>query len=305
MRLLVLALAVGLVAAGAAAPPPSAQQPVAQAGERAPAPRGTAVIRGRVIAADTEAPIRRARVSWVPEHTSSNGGLQAASVMTDTAGRYEIPNLPAGRYRVYARRSGYLLMGFGARRGGTSARALPTQEQMGNPIDLADGQTFANANFRLPRAAAILGRIQDEFGDPLIASRVVASRFEIADGRRRLVPFATDATDDLGEYRLSGLPPGSYYIEASAPAYLRTIRASYADMLYPGVPERVQARPVAVREGQEVSEITMMLPALRLARLAGRVILARGVPARSASISVLRRSSTGDTQTITFPSTAT
>ncbi len=303
MRVLVLALAIGVVAAGAPARRPSAQPAGSQAGARAPARRGTAVIRGRVIAADSEAPIRRARVSWVPERSSSNRGLQPASVMTDAGGRYEIPNLPAGRYRVYARRSGYLLMGFGARRGGTSARAVPTQEQMGNPIDLADGQTFPKADFRLPRAAAIVGRIQDEFGDPLIASRVVATRFEIADGRRRLVPFATDATDDLGEYRLSGLPPGSYYVVASAPAYLRSARTSYADMFYPGVPDRVQARPVAIREGQEISEITMMLPALRLARLSGRVIMARGVPARSASISVLRRSETGDTQTMTFPST--
>jgi len=262
------------------------------------------MIRGRVFAADTDTPLRRARITWSSDSSTTSGaGPQGPpGVMTDNNGRYEIPNLPAGRYHVLARRSGYLQMDFAARRAiGATGMAVADAER-GVTIDLAGGQTFDAADFHLARAGVIAGRIVDEYGDPVMSAFVGASRTGSAGGRRRQIPYATDTTDDQGEYRLFGLPPGSYYVVASAPAYLRQSSegSSYADVLYPGVTRRDQAQLVAVRIGQEVAEINFALAPVRLARIAGTVVTSRGTVPRSASFALSRRSDAGIDQTTVY-----
>ena len=270
--------------------------------DRARSATGTAVIRGRVFAADTGQPLRRARVNWssdAPAPTAT--GQPPPRVMTDNEGRYEIRDLSAARYRVFAIRSGYLQMDFGARRPGSGARSIPTASERGIAIDLADGQVFDHADFRLPRAGVITGRIIDEYGDPLITAFVGASRQQTTNGRRRLVAFGTDTTDDNGEFRLSGLPPGAYYVVASAPGYLRVGGStSYADLFYPGVPAREQARAVAVREGQETRDITFMLSPIRLARVSGTVVTSRGTVPRAATFTLTRTTDTGITNATVY-----
>jgi hypothetical protein len=67
-----------------------------------PSPQtGTAVIRGRVLAADSQRPLRRARITVTAPEL-----LEPRIVGTDADGRYEVGDLPPGRYRVEVRRSG-------------------------------------------------------------------------------------------------------------------------------------------------------------------------------------------------------
>src|SRR5450830_1513313 len=71
---------------------------------RPPAQTGTAVIRGRVFAGDTARPLRRARITVsAPELAGEN-----RNVSTDADGRYEVTDLPGGRYTLRVTRSGYL-----------------------------------------------------------------------------------------------------------------------------------------------------------------------------------------------------
>ena len=69
-------------------------------------PAGTAVIRGRILAADTSTPIRRAQVR------ASTGGSNrgARLVSTDAEGRFELRDLPAGRWDVTASKAGYVTL---------------------------------------------------------------------------------------------------------------------------------------------------------------------------------------------------
>jgi len=283
------------------ATPQRPAQPAQPARDRARATTGTAIIRGRVYAADTGAPLRRARVNWSSDVPAPATAGPVPAVMTDNEGRYEIRDLPAGRYRVYAKRTGYLQMDYGARRAGSDARSLPTASERGTAIDLADGQVFDRADFNLPRAGAITGRVLDEYGDPLISTFVVASRQQMANGRRRLISFASDMTDDQGEYRLSGLPAGSYYVFASPPAYLRFGAASsYADVFYPGVAARDQARAVIVRESQETNDVSFMLSPVRVARISGTVLTSRGTVPTRASFALERTTDTVYMQTTAY-----
>ncbi len=66
---------------------------------------------------------------------------------TDADGRYEIKELPAGRYNITATKGGFVQGNYGQRRPG----------EPGTPIDLSDGQTADKVNFVLSRGGVISG----------------------------------------------------------------------------------------------------------------------------------------------------
>src|SRR5262245_8823540 len=162
---------------------------------------GTGQIRGRVLAAETGSPIRRAQVRI----TGPDIGAKAA--LTDGEGRFEFRDLPAGRFTVNASKSGFVNVQYGQTR----------PFESGRPIELADKQVLDNADIVMPRGSVIAGRIVDEFGDPLPDVTVTALRQQWSGGRRRLTPAAgrIAQTNDLGQFRLYGLPPGEYYVSAT------------------------------------------------------------------------------------------
>ena len=63
---------------------------------------------------------------------------------------------------------------------------------------------------------AITGRIFDR-GQPARGVLVRAMRASFFDGRRSLAMADYARSDDLGEYRLFGLAPGSYYVISQMP----------------------------------------------------------------------------------------
>src|SRR5437762_795807 len=67
-----------------------------------------------------------------------------------------------------------------------------------------------------PRGGVILGRILDEFGEPLSDVQVAAMHYQFQQGRRQLVSTGRSASsDDMGEFRLYGITPGQYYLQAT------------------------------------------------------------------------------------------
>ena len=100
----------------------------------------------------------------------------------------------------------------------------------------------------LPRGSVISGRVSDEFGEPVANAVVSAMRYGYAAGARRLMPApgqnSRDTTDDQGQFRLFGLPPGEYIVSATLRALAgRGDRSSaentgYAPTYYPGHTKR-------------------------------------------------------------------
>ena len=81
----------------------------AQPGADAATPAGR--ITGRVVAADTGRPVIRARVFL--SGAQIQGGRGA---LTDTEGRFELTDLPEGRYTLTAGKTGFITLSFGQRR---------------------------------------------------------------------------------------------------------------------------------------------------------------------------------------------
>ena len=118
MRWVTLVLCLAAATAVAQQPPPSRpgpQRPTrdtsSQQGPTVEPPPPAGRIIGRVLAADTGRPIKRARVlATAAELPEGRGAL------TDDQGVYELPELPAGRYTVNASKSGFVGLSFGQRR---------------------------------------------------------------------------------------------------------------------------------------------------------------------------------------------
>src|SRR4051812_13566609 len=66
-------------------------------------PKGTSVLKGQVMAAGAGSPVRRAQV-----RAMSMEGRGGGVTSTDNEGRYEIKELPAGRYNVTVSKGGFI-----------------------------------------------------------------------------------------------------------------------------------------------------------------------------------------------------
>jgi protocatechuate 3,4-dioxygenase beta subunit len=202
---------------------------------------------------------------------------------TDDKGRFEIKELPAGRYTVTASKGGFVTLQYGQRR----------PSESGTPLDLGDAQVLDRVVIGLPRGSVISGRITDEFGEPVANAVVSAMRYGYSAGARRLLPGtgqnSRDTTDDQGQFRLFGLSPGDYLVsaafrsggEVTDPAGEPT---GYAPTYYPGTPNPADAQRVSVAIGQELTSVTFALVATRLVRVSGAVIDAQGQPATGGTV---------------------
>jgi hypothetical protein len=215
------------------------------------------------------------------------------TALTGADGRYEFPDLPAGRYSIAALKAAYVDWSYGQ-----TEPAGP-----GKPLVLGDRQTADGVDVGLPRGGVVTGRILDDFGDPVPNALVNLARQQFVQGQRRLVPAGGGAqTNDIGEYRLFGLTPGDYYISAtlqrvpSGPTgpFGSTLegaeaRSGYAPTFFPGTTEPAAAQKITVRLSQTTSEINFALLSTRLASISGTAVDSEGRPLASGVVSLTRR----------------
>ena len=257
-------------------PPPPQTQTQTFGAQRPTPPRdasqaekkGTGVISGKIT--NTEGrPLRRVQLRLsgesIPEgRTASTNGL----------GKFEIRDLPAGRFNLSASRAGYLPMAFGQTRIG----------EPGRPIELADAQALEHLDLVLPHTALISGHVLDEAGEPLAGATVMTMQMRYFNGRRRLLPVrGTTISDDTGQYRLSGLEPGEYYVQASSretwetdPPDKQTL--GFLPTFYPSSPNQGEAQRVRVRAGQEVPAIDVALLPGKVGKVSGTAFNSQGAP---------------------------
>ena len=258
---------------------------------------GTARLRGRVLSVESGGPVRRAQVRI----TSPDIGSKSA--MTDAEGRYEFRDLPAGRFSLMANKAGYVTVQYGQTR----------PFESGKPIDLSEGQTLDKADISMPRGSAISGRLVDEFGDPVVDAIVNAMRSVWSGGRRRLQPTGRTAmTNDLGQFRIYGLSPGDYYvnatfrggdmgIEMAAMATAMGVGAGaggpvgsnpnsgYAPTYFPGTANGSEAQKISVAVGQEAQNTDFALLPVKLVKITGTIISSEGKPVEGSMINALPR----------------
>ena len=168
---------------------------------------GTATLTGRVIRGESS---NRTPVGRVVVSISLGDGSGNRQAVTDDQGRFGFDCLPAAGFLVTASRPGWVTTYYGSPRPGRPP---------GVRVAVADG---AKVNIEIPivPGAVIAGRIISEDGQPrprefplLLEKRLVGNQQMLS---RMRLPYGTGyferSTNDLGEFRLFGLPPGTYYL---------------------------------------------------------------------------------------------
>jgi hypothetical protein len=260
----------------------------------------TCTVAGRVVKASSGEPLKAARVVLLDSEAQDE--QHSYHAVTDANGAFVLNGVLPGRYRFAATRTGYVPQAFKAKAAGSEGAILT----------LEAGQQLTEILFRLVRTAALVGRVTDEDGEPVAGVEVQAMVKASPEDERdagaiqvphgELVPATIGATNDLGEFRLYGLPPGDYYISAidsgspelsdyavhrGAFGYERGNEpmTNHPPMYYPGVFQRSQAQSVAVRAGEEVRVEFSLRPAKTIT-VSGHVVGPDGKAAVGAFVMV-------------------
>ncbi|MCU1237124.1 MAG: hypothetical protein JWP63_5091 [Candidatus Solibacter sp.] len=245
--------------------------PFALAAQAPPAPDTLCSLSGTVINAVTSEPVRRAliairRVDGSPGTTMTIRVTNAVS--TDAAGRFALNGIEPGTYRLSADHNGFIPAQYGAR----------GPNRAGTPIVLAGGQKSANLIVGMYPHGVISGRVLDEEGEPVAAAEIQVSRLQYMQGRKQLVRSGGATTNDLGEYRVFGLAPGRYFVNATYrpdPVAIDAANSAgegvYVPTYFPRTADPAAAAPLDLTAGAQLRNMEITLARVRTVTVKGRV----------------------------------
>ena len=262
----------------------------------------TGALSGRIVEEGSGAPISGAQVSLrALGQPMLPGPPPTLDTTTDTAGRFVFSAVAAGRYMMNVTKNGYAVQQ-------APGVAMPP------PIEVVVGGA-TTIDRALQRSAIIVGRVTDDAGEPLAQARVMAFRRPTSDpvllaryanrpdmlqNFNRLMPIGQTAqTNDLGEFRLFGLPAGEYFVQASAPFQSPLNGSStprgrtYASTFYPSVVDSASAQSVSLVAGQTSDALVIALQMVPAFQIAGVVVDESGTPIPGAMVMLTPDRSSG------------
>jgi hypothetical protein len=252
----------------------------------------TGRISGRVTVEGVDTPIQGARIMLFPvvRPSGPSGPIDIPQATTDQEGRFVLDRLAPGEYRIEVQKTGFApLLGPGTR--------PPT-------IQVAAGQTVEAVHVQLQKGGVIAGKVLDPSGEPFTDGRIMTMRRTAGSSSGaapRFMPTPAQGpqqTNDLGEFRVSGLAPGEYYVAAmpgpstfggptTAVAPTGSARTVLATTFYPGTTDPAGAQPITVAAGTEVSSLVFTMQATPAFRVSGVVVDENGSPVPRAIVMLM------------------
>lgn len=211
-------------------------------------------ISGIVVSAKSGEPLANASVTAI----LSSNRKPAAETVSDAAGRFRFSDVPAGKYDLVASHRGYVTSAYQQHDGGISTA-----------IVAGDGLISTGLLFQLEPQARIYGTIQEDSGDPVPSALVKIYQKDIYRGTGRMVVVKAGNADSMGNFELSGLPPGTYVlcavgtpwyalpkrayagISSSAENGLARLDVLYAPTCYPDTTIPGEAEPITLAAGEQ------------------------------------------------------
>jgi len=250
---------------------------------------------GRVISSASNQPLKGARVQL----KNIDDPKSFYNLTTDADGQFNFLQVRPGTYRLLVRHNRFVPGFYGQR----TAEFGP-----GAPLTLKAGDEVTDLLFKLIPTGAIEGQIVDEEDEPLpgieIQALVRASQVpsdETIPSTGDLVPIRTAVTNDLGQFRLYDLAPGSYFVSAIdsgmpelSDESLRSgfgyeladsPQPKYPPTYYPGTTESSQAAKLELHAG-EVTHIDLRLRRVETYQVIGRVVDLNHHPVLGANVSI-------------------
>ena len=266
-----------------------------------------------------------------PEGTKGAGadvliGGQPPMGMTGLDGGFAISHIAPGEYVVVALAAGYLSP--------IDGMMVPLNDNNPNaeifkrlreaaPVVKVSGSASANVDLELQRGAALSGKVVYADGSP---AGQLSLQIEAADGKkaddktsllvdagalfRRLMMQQTRQTDDLGHFRLAGVPPGSYVLSVAQSFEVTSMQQTLLATLNPEMVgketklviysgntlHRKDATVYQVKAGDVVDGIEIRLPLSGLHSVIGKVTGKDGAAVTSGELAL----TDGSDPTITF-----
>jgi hypothetical protein len=221
---------------------------------QSPIPGGGYTIAGTVVSKADGRPLARARIMV----QAVKNREQILSAITSEDGKFNFSGLPVGKYALG-----------GAKRGFISAD-YDQHDQFSTAIVLGAGLDTESLVLRLAPAAIISGVVFDEVGEPVRQATVTAYHDDHSSGVSVIHEFGSAQTNDLGEYEITPLLPGTYFLAArakpwyaihvnsqspaqgAAPVIDRSFDVAYPITYYPNVTDADGATPIPVRGGDRL-----------------------------------------------------
>ena len=214
-----------------------------------PAAAPTGRISGHVYRADNGEPLAKAIVTLLVDTYSPE-----IMTRTESDGSYSFTNLGRATYRVSASRTGFI-----------TGKYVGLGEGWHQNILLENRQKLDNIDIQLEQASVISGKVTELDGDPVEGLQVFAVYPLYSEGGQIAEANRGEAyTNDKGEYRLSSLEAGQYFVRAGGSgkntgAILKEGTWAYRTSYYPGSPQMDGAESVEVKAGAEVSGINLQV----------------------------------------------
>jgi type IV secretory pathway protease TraF len=229
-----------------------------------PADNGT--VEGLVVWASRSQPLEGIPVYLLRDGEQAQAAMRRGVATSDAAGRFILRDVPPGEYSIAANRRGY----------------FPETEPNLVRVSVAPRQQVRDVRLRMIVGGSISGRILDVNGHGLAEVQLTTSSATVPQNVAPPGFFVSGVsgsfanTDDRGEYRIWGLRPGSYVLQADVNMW-----ASDSTTFYPGVRDRSSALAVTVKEAEDASAIFSVEPRLKPVFAISGVIVgsAPGVPA--------------------------
>ena len=178
------------------------------------------------LSAEDQAQMKQTQAASAKFMSALTDRMLAATIAAD--GTYLFTNVKAGTYYVHAQAPGYVdpLSQFSDEDFASADPAIRKKIEAVAPVITVNGTEQAHADLRLERGASISGRVLYDDGTPA-AGWVVRTVHDAPAGAPQSLGMGVDladidlnhitetsTTDDTGHFRISGLPTGSYTLEA-------------------------------------------------------------------------------------------
>ena len=217
-------------------------------------------IAGIIVSKTDGHPLVGARVALA----STEARQKAESVTTSEDGKFEFTGVPAGKYSLSGAKRGYIAAGY------------DQHDQYSTAIVTGAGLDTEHLILKLDPQAIISGRVLDETGEPVRDATVTLYRDNHFSGVHQVQTFRGAQTNDLGEFEIPDLVPGTYFMSASAqPWYAvhpqiegnqpggdfdRSLDAAYPITYYGDATDPDSATPISVRGGEHLQAEVHMNP---------------------------------------------
>jgi hypothetical protein len=222
-------------------------------------------VAGTVVSKVDGHPLANARVALA----STKARQRSESATTSDDGKFEFNGVPVGKYSLSGAKRGYIPAGY------------DQHDQYSTAIVTGVGLDTENLILKLDPQAVISGRVLDEVGEPVRDTSIILYRDNHVEGVHQIQTFSGAQTNDLGEFEIPNVIPGTFFMSASAqPWYAvhppsdtrtpgdfdRSLDVAYPLTYYGDTTEPDSATPLTVHGGEHLqTEIHLSpVPSLHL-----------------------------------------